>query len=45
MLHFTILELTTQIKKPFPDKFSGSSGIASTGDADFSLLLLLFNGI
>jgi len=47
---FTLLELTTQIKKLFPDKSSGSSGIThrmiQAGDAEFqSLFLLLFNGI
>jgi len=50
MLPFTLLELTTQIKKLFPDKSSGPSGITNemlpAGDAEFqSLLLLLFNGI
>jgi len=50
MLPFTLLELTTQIKKLFPDKSSGSSGITNrmlqAGDAEIqSLLLLLFNGI
>jgi len=50
MLPFTLLELTTQIKKLFPDKSSGPSGITNqmlqAGDAEFqSLILLLFNGI
>jgi len=50
MLPLTLLELTTQIKKLFPDKSSGPSGNADqmlqAGDAEFqSLLLLLFNGI
>jgi len=50
ILPFTLLELTTQIKKLFPDKSSGPSGITNRmlqdGDAEFqSLLLLLFNGI
>jgi len=50
MLPFTLLELTTQIKKLCPYKSSGSSGITNrmlqAGDAKFqSLLLLLFNGI
>jgi len=50
MLPFTLLELTTQIKKLFPDKSPGPSGITNqmlqVGDADFqSLLLLLFNSI
>jgi len=50
MLPFTILELTTQIKKLFPDKSFGPSGITNqmlqAGDAEFqSLILLLFNGI
>jgi len=50
MLPFTLLELTTQIKKLFPDKSSGPSRITNrmlqAGDAEFqSLLLLLFNGI
>jgi len=47
---FNLLELTTQIKKLFPDKSSGPSRITNrmlqAGDAEFqSLLLLLFNGI
>ena len=47
MLPFTLLELTTQIKKLSPDKSSGPSGITNrmlqAGDAEFqSLLLLLF---
>jgi len=50
MLPFTLFELTTQIKKLFPDKSSGPSGITNrmlqAGDAEFqSLTLLLFNGI
>jgi len=50
MLPFTLLELTTQIKKLFPDKSPGPSGITNqmlqVGDADFqSLLLLLWNSI
>ena len=50
MLPFTLLELTTQIKKLFPDKSSGPSGITNrmlqAGNAEFqSLFLLLFNGI
>jgi len=50
MLPFTQLELTTQIKKLFPDKSSGPSGITNhmlqARDAEFqSLTLLLFNGI
>jgi len=50
MLPFTLLELTTQIKKLFPDKSSGLSGITNrmlqAGHAEFqSLLLLLFNVI
>jgi len=50
MLPFTLLELTTQIKKLFPNRSSGPSGITKTmlqaGDAEFqSLILLLFNGI
>jgi len=50
MLPFTLLELTTQIKKLFPDKSSGPSGITNqmlqAVDAGFqSLILLLFNGI
>jgi len=50
MLPFTLLELTTQITKLFPDKSSGPSGITNlmlqAGDAEFqSLILLLFNGI
>jgi len=50
MLPFTLLELATQIKKLFPDKSSGPSGITNrmlqAGDAEFqSLILLLFNGI
>jgi len=50
ILPFTLLELTTQIKKLFPDKSSGPSGITNrmlqARDAEFqSLLLLLFNGI
>jgi len=50
MLPFTLLELTTQIKKLFPEKFSGPSGITNytlqAGDAEFqSVILLLFNGI
>jgi len=49
-LPFTLLELTTQIKKLFPDKSSGPSGITNrmlqVGDAEFqSLLSLLFNAI
>jgi len=49
MLPFTLLELTNQIKKLFPDKSSGPSGITNrmlqAGDAEFqSLILLLFNG-
>jgi len=51
MLPFTLLELSTQIKKLFPDKSPGHSGItnrmlqaAEAGDAEFQfLLLLLFN--
>ena len=50
MLPFTLLEPTNQIKKSFPDKSSGPSGITNqmlqSGDDEFqSLLLLLFNGI
>jgi len=50
MLPFTLPELTTQIKKLFPDKSPGASGIANrmlqAGDAQLhSLLLLLLNGI
>jgi len=50
MLPFTLLELTTQLKKLFPDKSSVPSGITNrmlqAGDAEFqSLLVLLFNGI
>jgi len=50
MLPFTLLELTTQIKKIFPDKSSGPSGITNrmlqAVDAEFqSLILLLFNGV
>ena len=50
MLPFTLLELTTQITKLFPDKSSGPSGITNqmlqAGDTEFqSLILLLFNGI
>ena len=50
MLPLTLLEFTTQIKKLFPDKSSGPSGITNrmlqAGDAEFqSLLFLLFNGI
>jgi len=50
MLPFTLLELTAQIKKLFPDKTSGASGITNrmlqAGDAEFqSLLLPHFNGI
>jgi len=50
MLPFTLLELTTQIKKLFSDKSSGPSAITNqmllAGDAEFqSLILLLFNGI
>jgi len=49
MLPFTLLELTTQIKKLFTDKSSGHSGITNrmlqAGDAGFqSLPLLLLNG-
>jgi len=50
LLPFTILELTTQIQKLFPDKSSGPSGITNrmlqAGDAEFqALLLMLFNGL
>jgi len=50
MLPFTLLELTTQMKKLFLDKSSGPSGISNrmlqTGDTNFhALLLILFNGI
>ena len=50
MIPLALIELTTQIKKPFPDKSSGPSGITNwmlqAGDAEFqSLILLLFNGI
>jgi len=52
MLPFTLLEFTTQIKKLFPDKSSGPSGItirmlqAADADSEFrSLILLIFNDI
>ena len=50
MLAFTLLELTTQIKKLFLDKCPGPSGkthrMIQAGDAEFqSLLLRLFNVI
>jgi len=50
MLPFTLLELTTQNKKLFPDKSPGPFGITNrmlqVGDAEFqSLLLLPFNAI
>jgi len=50
MLPFTLLELTTQITKLFPDKSSGPFGITNrmlqAGDTKFqSLILLLSNGI
>ena len=50
MLPFTMFELTTQIKKLFPEKSSGPFGITirmlQAGDEEFqSLLLLLFTGI
>jgi len=50
MLLFILFELATQIKKLFPDKSPGPSGMTNrmlqAGDAEFqSLLLLLFNVI
>jgi len=50
MLPFCLLEITTQIKKLFPDKSSGPFEITDrmlqAGDAELmSLLLLIFNGI
>ena len=50
MLPLTLLELTIQIKKLFPDKSSDPSKITNkmlqAGDAEFeSLFLLLFNGV
>jgi len=45
MLPFTLLELTTQIKKFFPDKSSGPFGITNrmlqAGDAGFQFSALV----